>query len=512
MKTKSFFLLVILLTGALCANSTTYYVRCTGLDSDAGTSEQTAFATLSKVFGSTVTLADGDIIDIGEGAFSYNSKYGIAVNLTIKGAGKNLTSISGTQAGAVAKNYCFTIGAGESTPTVVIEDLTFKDFGRLGEATDFATNGGVLYFTGPTAGGTNLTCRRVDFVNNRAYRGAAMYIARGGDVTLEDCAFSGNAAVKKDETTDIQPQGGVMYANCSSRLSLTIDRCLFENNSCEYRGATLFLSPTGSVGSTVLVQNSTFTGNAITLSGGSGCIYNAPGGPSNAKFKYINNTFAWNTGVAQNSGGIVIGANSSGNVSFINNIVFGHTGTTNGFSVANGVFFEESRNNITDAAFDFTAKTLADASSGNQRNVTGTALALAASPTDNGGHTKTLAIGENSIAKNAGYTTGAPAVDQTGYTRQNPDVGAYEYRSGNLTPILQHKKKDIKYSQEKGHVIFNNTDGYGKVSIFTAAGQSLYTKTLSSSSFEYAAGTGAYIFLFEGDNGREESFKIVVTN
>jgi hypothetical protein len=137
-------------------------------------------------------------------------------------------------------------------------------------------------------------------------------------------------------------------------------------------------------------------------------------------------------------------------------------------------------------------------------------LGLAESLADNGGQTKTLAIASNSVAKDVGYTTGAPALDQTGYTRQNPDVGAYEYRAKEPTPLSKHKKKDIKYSQEKGRVVFSEVKDFSKVSVFSASGQLLHTEALSSANFEYAAGKGIYVFLFEGDNKLEDRFKIKI--
>ncbi|MDR2626630.1 MAG: hypothetical protein LBC40_01180 [Dysgonamonadaceae bacterium] len=507
MNAKSFYLSVILLTGALCASAiTTYYVRCDGMDSDAGTTEATAFQTLTKVFG--LSLEAGDIIDIGEGTFGYQSNKSIAVALTIKGAGKGLTFVSGTQAGAKAKSRALTVAAGAD---VLIEDLTFKDYGVLEEDTAFAASGGVINTTGG-----KLTCRRVDFTGNRAIQGGAINISNVDEIRLEDCAFSGNIA-KTPASGTLTAQGGVLYINGSKKTSLVIDRCLFENNSSEYRGSIIQIVNKGDYGTTMLIQNSTFTGNHVA-SGGWG-IYLAPSAATDAEYSFINNTFAYNTAAGTSGGaGLIVGGNASNpgteRVTFINNIVFGHTGgaaSTNALSVTGK--FKESRNNITNQNFDFAAKTLSGAFFDNQSGVTAEALGLAESLADNGGETKTLALAATSIAIDAGYATDALATDQTGYTRTaTPDVGAYEYREGTPTPIVKHAKKSVKYSQEKGRIVFDDVKDYSKVSIFNASGQLLRAEALSGANFEYRAGAGVYVFLFEGDNGKEEHFKIVVTN
>jgi hypothetical protein len=47
---------------------------------------------------------------------------------------------------------------------------------------------------------------------------------------------------------------------------------------------------------------------------------------------------------------------------------------------------------------------------------------------DNGGPTQTMALLSGSTAIDAGTTTGAPATDQRGVSRENPpDIGAYEF-------------------------------------------------------------------------------------
>jgi hypothetical protein len=492
MRTTLYFLAMILLSTSTLS-ATTYYVRSNGNNAYDGKSEGAAFKTLVYLF--NFTMEDGDVIDIGEGTFACHNSYVLDKGVTIKGAGKNATFISGTADGANNLKNCFNVTAAS---TAVIEDLTFKDFGTLGGDTFFINNGGVLSISG------DLTLRRVNFVNNRAYRGGAVSATRG-TVLMEDCTFSGNAAAVK---TAVQPQAGAIFANSSSQLLLTVDRCLFENNSSYYRGSAMFINLGGAVGSTMLMQNSTFTGNAITGSGGAGCIYYAPGtAASDAEGSFINNTIACNT-AASGTSGLIIGQYAAGRVVFINNIVFGNQGS-NGISVG-GKYLKESRNNLTDVNFDFAAKTADGASSDNQSNVTAENLALATALADNGGQTRTLAIASGSIAKDAGYATGAPATDQTGYIRSTPpDVGAYEWRIvSTIHPSVV--KGSIEYTQNDGKIVFNNVAGYHSAKIYTVAGRLLQNIPLSGDSFEYSPGAGIYVFRFDGQDN-QEIIKAVLT-
>lgn len=420
---KLFLLLILCLFSETYLNATTYHVRSDGNDNNDGLTKQTAFRNLTRVFGSTVTLANGDTVYIGSGTFPYNKQLTLSVSLTIKGAGKDSTFIQGTVADAGKR--CFTIGSTSpaTSPVVLIEDVTFRNFGVNGDPVTFA-NDGLIYFTAGT-----FTCRRVNFLNNQAYAGGAISVFGEGAIVLEDCYFKDNAATR---TANVNAHGGAMNVSTSKALSLTIDRCVFESNTTEARGSALRLSLTGSVGSTVLIQNSTFTGNVVKSNGTaeSGVIDIFPASASNAEYSLINNTIAYNTSEVITTGkaGINVGSNAVGKVTLVNNIFFAQTSASSiSINIANSGL-KESRNNITDTNFDFSSKTVSGFSSSNISNITGTELALDTLLLENGGETKTFAIGLNSIAKNIGYVTGVPVVDQRSFQRTgNPDVGSYEY-------------------------------------------------------------------------------------
>lgn len=495
MKTKLSYFFALIFMSVSYLNATTYYVRSDGNDDNDGLTEVTAFKNLTKVFGTTITLGDGDIVDIGEGTFPYNKQGTISVSLTIKGAGKNSTFIQGTVADAGKR--CFTIGSSTTTPTILIEDLTFKNFGTYGDPVTFA-NDGLIYFNAGT-----FTCSRVNFVNNQAYAGGAISVFGGGVIVLEDCHFKDNAATR---ITNANAHGGAMNVSTNKALSLKIDRCLFENNTTEARGSALRLSLTGSVGSTVLIQNSTFTGNLVKSNGTaeSGTIDIFPASASDAEFRLINNTIAYNISEVATTGkaGINVGTYAVGKVTLINNIVFSQV-SASAISinvVASGL--KESRNNIIDTSFDFDDRTVSGASSNNQSSVAAGSLNLSTTLADNGGETNTLAIFANSVAKDAGYTIGVPLVDQTGYSRTTTDIGAYEWRDITSTyPIVSQGK--IRHSLSNGVIIFSETEDYNFVKIYTTTGQFLQSNVLSGNSYEFASGAGMYLFLFEGHKGQE---------
>lgn len=495
MKTRLSYLFAFILISVTCLNATTYFVRSDGSDDNDGLTEQTAFKNLTKVFGTTVTLADGDIVDIGSGTFPFNKQWTLSVSLTIRGAGKNSTFIQGTVADAGKR--CFTIGSSTTTPTVLIEDITFKNFGTYGDPVTFA-NDGLIYFN---AGA--LTCLRVNFLNNQAYAGGAMSIYGGGNIVLQDCHFKDNAATR---ITNANAHGGAMNVSTSKALSLTIDRCLFENNTTEARGSALRLSLTGSVGSAVLIQNSTFTGNVVKSNGSaeSGVIDIFPASASDAEYRLVNNTIAYNISEVATTGkaGINVGTYALGKVTLINNIVFAQTSTSSISINVASAGLKESRNNITDTNVDFSDKTISGFSSNNQSSVASVDLNLATVLNDNGGETKTLAILANSVAKDAGYATGAPSVDQTGYARSSVDVGAYEWRDITSTyPLIS--KRGIRYTQSNGLLVFEQVGDFSLVKVFSVTGQSVQNYSLSGNKFEFSSGSGMYVFLFDGHKGQE---------
>jgi predicted outer membrane repeat protein len=440
MKTKSL-LFALFFAFAFTSNATTYFVRSTGgSNSNNGLTASTAFQTLNKVFNLSA-LADGDVIDIS-GTFTYATSKIITKSITIQGTDKNTAIVEGVTG---AYKNCFTFGGVDetsglptSTPVITIENVTFKNFDYLNK-TGTSSNGGVF----SVHVGVTLTCKKVDFINNQAYNGGAIY-AKGGALTFEDCFFKNNRAMRLD---GLYSAGGVINAQAAvnmgspavpntNNLSLVFDRCLFEGNTSDYMGSAIrfeALFTNALIAPGLLIQNCTFTANKISTLGNhtGGSIHINAVSPA-ADVKLINNTIAYNSSelsVAGSISGINITGASANKVSLINNILFSNlNGETTPISISlASTKLKESRNNIIDSDFNFDSKTATGMSSGNMNSVTSGQLLLAATLEKNGGATNTLSLGAGSVAIDAGYVTGAPSVDQRNITRiGNPDVGAFE--------------------------------------------------------------------------------------
>jgi predicted outer membrane repeat protein len=304
-------------------SGTTYYVRSdSGSDTNGndGKSENTAFLTLTKVFSGTPALIDGDIINIS-GTFDYYAQYKIINNITIQGTDKSTSIIRGL---AGASKNCFFIGSSSpvATPTVVIENVTFQDFDYWSNTV--SNNGGVI----TVIGASSLTCRKVVFNNNQAYGGGAVYITAGTGV-FEDCYFLNNRA--KQRTGAANAHGGAIAVSTAAavNISLTIDRCLFEGNTAENTGPAMRFVTAGTGTATLLVQNSTFTGNIVKLPSAattSGALTLSLSATGTSDVKFINNTIAYNTSeiATSTANGLFIGGVTDKIVA-INNIIYSNT-------------------------------------------------------------------------------------------------------------------------------------------------------------------------------------------
>ena len=502
MRTIKFTLFGLFLLAILPAFSgTTYYVRSgSGADSNDGLSINNAFQTLTKVFSGTPALVDGDIINIS-GTFDYYVSYKILKNITIQGTDKSTSIIRGS-AGAV-KN-CFIVGSSSpvATPTVVIENVTFKDFDYWSDGA--SNNGGVIN----VIGASSITCRKVIFNNNQAYGAGAVNINAGTGV-FEDCYFLNNRA--KQRTGASNAHGGALAVSTSGtgNISITIDRCLFEGNTAENSGPAMRFVTAGTGNATLLVQNSTFTGNIVKLPSTtttSGAVTLSIAATGTSDVKLVNNTIAYNTSeIATSIGnGIYVGGVTD-KVVAINNIIYSNTRPDNSdysITTATNIKLKESRNNITSQTFDFAANTATGASFDNVSSVSANDLGLAATLANNGGETKTLLLNGTSIAVNAGYSTGVPAVDQRNTARiGRPDIGAFETSVTTIGPKISVNV--IKYEQIGDRRVFRNTSDFEKVSVYNSTGKQLLSEKMNGDTFEYIAKQGFYLLRFDGSKGSE---------
>jgi len=490
MKKITLFILVALFS--IASNATTYYVRsATGADTNDGLTEGTAFQTLDKVF--SLTLANGDIVDIS-GTFDYYVSKTLTKSITIQGTNKSTAIIQGL-AGSMKR--CFGIGDASNLPTVTIENVTFQNFDYFDDAT--STIGGVINITA----GSSLICRNVNFLNNQAYSGGA--IANAGSATFEDCYFYGNKTMRRTGGTNAD--GAAINVSASAGdISLIIKRCLFEANSTQNTASAVRFKSTSTAGTVnLLIENSTFFGNMVaspSTSTTSGCIL-LDVSTSGASVSLINNTIAYNTSVvASGRAGISI-AGVANMVKLYNNILYSNTnGSSGNISISASYAMKESRNNITNQAYDFAANTTASMSFDNVSSVTEAQLALATTLADNGGATKTLAINASSVATNAGYAAVAPAVDQRGVTRMGvPDVGAYENTT--TTTGKQLSVNTISCAQSTDKTVFSNIKDFNQVKVYSVAGQLIKSETISGDSYDLVLPANLYIVHFEGAKSYE---------
>jgi hypothetical protein len=476
--------------------ATTWYVNSsTGSDSNNGTTALTPFKTLDKIFGNTaigsyiaavtpITLSDGDSVKI-TGYFRHNYGKNIRKSITLFGVGSAVIDSVGTNRNA--KFIEIGYYNNNDLNTVTFQNITFQNI------TNLNNEAAIAYIRS----GSTLIVKNCKFLNNVAAN-APVFKFNGGvasltsTLTIEDSYFYNNYAAANTNTAC---DGGVI--GCSLTASgttnnLTINRCLFEANKADRSGSVLYINPRTATIEPVnnfLIQNCTFTGNIVkrtTNAGGTnpnvninGAVYiegTSVAANTTSNIKFINNTFAYNNNESTQSYAPAAFALFLDNeATLINNIFYSNTNNSTGtpsVSILNTsnwstyYKFKESRNNITDG-FNLasTNSTTSGFASGNANSATN--LNLAASLADNGGTTKTLALSSGSIAINAGYTTGAPTVDQRKFGRTDglPDVGAYEFNGLTTKIINTDTSKQLFYLQN--HAIVSNVDGLMEVINFS---------------------------------------------
>ncbi len=224
--------------------------------------------------------------------------------------------------------------------------------------------------------------------------GGGLWVGPSNTLTLQD-------AIVRDNTTTGNG-GGVIVLGTA-----IMDRVTIVNNSANSGGGLALQG-----GSTTTVLNTTVSGN--TAVGTGGAIFNR------GATTLTNSTIAWNAG----SDGINLGG--SGSISLKNTILANHAGGN-----ANAALTSLGNNIDSDGT-----ALLGDPS--DQNNVDPLLSVLA----NNGGATLTHALLTGSPAINAGNSTGAPAVDQRGTTRDaTVDIGSYEFVASNA-PILDLDAND----------------------------------------------------------------------
>ncbi len=297
--------------------------------------------------------------------------------LTINGRSANGFTISGGNIGRI-----FTI----SNATVTITDVTLIGGRGIGTGAD---NG----------------------------RGGAIYVNQGS-LTLDRIYFNGNAAAATG--------GGVYFFGGTDHQ---IRNSTFFNNTAVACGG--FMNDTG----TLIVVNSTFSGNAATGTTGGGFCSSDNTLAQTGRTTIRNSTISGNA-ANQTGGGIY---HSGGTLNFGSTIVAANSAASFGpeINFANGTVTSAGNNLVGDSAGDSTnTNNPITYLAGGLFDIRDTPPLLGSLSINNGGPTPTRSLAPNSPAINAG--SGADIIqppfslfnDQRGFPRfigSSTDIGAYEF-------------------------------------------------------------------------------------
>ncbi|MAD35868.1 cadherin-like domain-containing protein, partial [Tistrella sp.] len=361
--------------------------------------------------GGAIYISGGNFIHTVTGQFTTNTattEGGAVYQTSAAGATLNVTDSSFDQNSATNAGGAIRIeGNTSGNITFSVTDSSFTN--------NTAASGGAI--SSRTGGGAT-TVTRATFTSNSSTSSSPS--AGGGAIALADTATASDATINDStftqNTTNSNANGGAVFANDGTRISLDIARSTFDRNTAGIGGAIAMLG----TDSTTSVVNSTFSGNSATYGG---AIENssaltvahstfsgnsASGAPYNGTIdSYGGSVSVSHTILANNTGsGVNVTGGSATNVGW--NIYFGNSLANNGWDAGPG----------TDLTTDPNLGALAD----------------------NGGYTQTMKPGTGSSAIDAGNAsiTGQPATDQTGATRISGsaiDIGAVE-AVNDTTPVL----------------------------------------------------------------------------
>ncbi|HMY72353.1 MAG TPA: choice-of-anchor Q domain-containing protein, partial [Blastocatellia bacterium] len=326
----------------------------------------------------------------------------LAANITLNGPGANLLTVRRNTGG----NYrIFAVNSGQ---TVTINGLTIRD-GSL----PINNSGGGILNSG------NLTLNACVVTNNTAGTGAGIFSTGSGSLTIANSTVSNNNATAGNSVTAIG--GGLLVLSGA----INISNSTFSGNTNT--------NPQGFLqGSAMSLQDVTATLTNCTVSGntaGSIIVNNAVSSASTLTLTSC--TVANNSG---NSSATI--DNSSGGTSLAtlqlrNTLTAGNSGQPNFRNIGNAVLTSLGNNLDSDGSSGLT-----NGAGGNIVGTSGSPINARLVPlADNGGPTQTHALRCDSPAIDAGTTSGIPATDARGQSRNQDgngdntsavDIGALE--------------------------------------------------------------------------------------
>ena len=322
--------------------------------------------------------------------------------------------------------------------------------------------------------------RTCTFDSNIAYGGARgiggqgqglLGNVHGGGLYTDKATIFDSSFINNSTTGNYQYGGGMWFTG----NSLTVHRCLFQNNSTEFDGGAAYVVAGSSAN--VTIEDSTFDSNSVDHSGGaielftsgpttiSGCLFSGNnagyGGaiacvPNNsfnvvnttfsanaasygggmylgntaATLAVTNATFANNTATQTNGGGGICAVEGSGSVKVVNTLF--KAGNPGQNLVGNAGSITSGGHNISSDAAGGDGNTGPGGYLNGPLDIRNTDPDFATtSPVDNGGPTFTFDLKVTSPAINHGDDGAAPERDQRGAFRTGTcDVGAVEFNGG----------------------------------------------------------------------------------
>lgn len=325
-----------------------------------------------------------------------------ALNAANQAAGASTISFAPALAGMTLTN------ALTSTGLVITQSVTINGPG----ARRLTISGGAANRCLQVTGGT-VVINGLTFAHGLSSSGApggAIQNTNGATLTLNDCTFADNTVT--DFGVGVEYGGGVAQLNAGV---LNVNRCTFADNTAGSGGAL------GNFDGTVVVTNSTFTGNSAPRGG---AIASTSFSVPTASLDLRSSTVVGNEATFGGNGGGVTQLGST--VTVTNSIIGGNTSTGTAPNVS-GDFDSQGYNVIGDAggATGFTNGARED-----QVGVLDLKVGIFGS---HGGQTDTIPLLVGSVAINKAATT-APERDQRGYVREDAaDVGAFEF--GGTIPV-----------------------------------------------------------------------------
>ncbi len=317
-------------------------------DSGAGSLRQAVIDANANAGADEITFSIDGTITLTSGEIS------ITDSVTITGNGADKTIISGNNASRV-----FNVNA--SGKTITFDGLSITK-GRVGG------NGGGIYVDIGTVNVSN----SIISGNSASNSGGGIFFANG-TINVSDSTISDNSA---------SDHGGGIYHNSGT---MTVSNSTVSGNSAS--GSVSFGGGIFVTGGTVAVSNSTVSGNMAKSNGGG--IYGNTG-----TVNIVNSTISGNrvTEGQNDGGGIYI---DGGTVNLLNSIVIGNTATSGA-----DVYHNRGTVNAKYNTYGTCNITL------DMTNIQSTATAVFGANVlaDNDGPTKTIALADNSTAKDGVWT------------------------------------------------------------------------------------------------------------